>query len=128
MFLNRRKPADLAIVGEGFVISGDQAFHLLRARVLQHFDAHVAVQKQPIVRDLGVSRNDWRLNKADFSDGCGDLPVLPAGFRSLAHCPEGQDRFNAQGDTLVLEPLSDPAGRTGFSPHDCAPSMTACAR
>lgn len=83
VFLNRRETADLPVVGEGFIVGGDQAFHLARACVLQRLDAHVTVEQQPGGRLVRVPDDDGRLDDPDLGDGGNDLSVLPAGFRGL---------------------------------------------
>jgi hypothetical protein len=109
VFLHRRRPPDALVVGEGLVVSCDQAKDAGGAAVAQDLDAEVPVEQQEAPALGRVPGHDRWLDDADLRDRGCDLGILrrPSGLR--ANHAEGLDAVERHAQSRCLEGASDRA-------------------
>jgi len=113
MLLDRSHPIDLVVVGEGFIVLGDEAECLGAPELLEHVQSEMSVQKgEAAIANAGcfLWKDDQRLDHTDFADRCEEPQVLLALAHLRAHGSHGQDLPDLHHHALGIERHLDRVG------------------
>src|ERR1017187_427952 len=77
MFLDGSQPADARIVGEAFIVVGDDAVRLGLAEFFQRKITEMSIQEQKCSSSILLRIHHERFNQPHLFDGCADCLVSP---------------------------------------------------